>query len=72
MIQAITKDNLYLILPYKVSQLAVLYARKSGISLSEAIKRIYKSRTYKVLEREETKLWHYGPGALLEDLEENH
>lgn len=72
MIQAITKDNLYLILPYKVSQLAVLYARKSGISLSEAIKRIYKSRTYKVLEREETKLWHYDPVALLEYLEENH
>ena len=72
MIQAITKDNLYLILPYKVSQLAVLYARKSGISLSEAIKRIYKSRTYKVLEREETKLWHYGPVALLEYLDENH
>jgi len=72
MIQAITKDNLYLILPYKVSQLAMLYAHKYGIGMADAIKAIYSSNTYKQLEREETKLWHYGPVALMEYLMEKH
>lgn len=72
MIQAVTKNNLYLILPYKVSQLAVLYARNSGVSAAEAIKTIYRSNTYQQLEREETKLWHYGPVALMEYMKENH
>lgn len=72
MIQAVTKDNLYLILPYKVSQLAMLYARHFGVSTTDAIRAIYRSNTYRRLEREETKLWHYGPVALFEYLIENN
>lgn len=72
MIQAITKDTLYLILPYKVSQLALLYARNFGVSTSDAVIAIYRSNTYKQLEKEETKLWHYGPVALMEYYMENH
>lgn len=72
MIQTVTKDNLYLILPFKVSQLALLYAKKFHISTTEALKRIYMSNTYQLLEREETKLWHYGPVALLEYITEHH
>lgn len=72
MINAITPDKLYLILPYKVSQLAVLYAKKFGISTVEATKAIYNSNTYKSLEDESTKLWHLGPVALLEHISEHH
>ena len=68
----ITSENLYLILPFKVSQLALLYARKFNVTVMEAIKAIYRSNTYKELEREETKLWHLGPVALLEQISENH
>lgn len=71
MINAITPDTLYLILPHKVSQLAVLYANQKGISTREALIHIYRSDTYRRLEDESTKLWHYGPVALLEELEEN-
>ncbi len=71
MINAITPETLYLILPHKVSQLAVLYANKKGISNREALIHIYRSDTYRRLEDESTKLWHYGPVALLEELEEN-
>lgn len=66
MIEAITPDNLYLILPFKVNQLAVLMADKFGISTKEALLSIYRSNTYRQLENEKTKLWHYGPVALLE------
>ena len=34
----ITADNLYLILPYKVSQLAMLYAKNFGVDIIDAIR----------------------------------
>lgn len=68
----ITSKNLYLLLPYKVSQLSILYARKFNITIMDAIRAIYKSNTYKELEDEETKLRHYGPVALLEYISEHH
>lgn len=71
MIEAITPDRLYLILPFKISQLAVLYAKKFGVTTVEAIKAIYGSKTYRDLEREETKLWQLGPVALLEHITEH-
>ena len=64
--KAITPEQLYLVLPYKVSQLAMLMQRKLNISLLDAIREIYRSNTYKALANEETKLWHYGPVALFE------
>lgn len=67
----INQQNLYLILPFKVSQLAILYAKKFNTTLLEAIQSIYRSKTYKDLEREETKLWHLGPVALLEHISED-
>lgn len=44
-IEAITPEKLYLILPFKVSQLAVLMADKFGISTKEALLLIYRSNT---------------------------
>lgn len=64
----ITQQNLYLILPGKVSKMATIYASHFGVSIVEALKRIYKSRTYKELENEDSKLWHFGPVALYEML----
>lgn len=60
----ITDKNLHLILPGKISKMAVMYASDYGVSIIEALKRIYRSATYHELEREETKLWHLGPVAL--------
>ncbi len=67
-INAVTPETLYLILPYKVSQLALLYAKKIGVSTTQALIDIYRSKTYRQLEDEKTKLWHLGPVALLEYL----
>lgn len=72
MINTITPDKLYLILPYKISQLAVLYAHKFGVSTTEALKAIYRSNTYRTLEDESTKLWHLGPVGLLEYISEHN
>ncbi len=72
MSQSITADNLYLILPGKVTQMALLYAKKYSVGIIDAIRAIYRSNTYKALEQEDTKLWHLGPVALMEYMEENH
>lgn len=67
----ITQDNLYLLLPGKISHMAVRYAKEFGLNLVDAVAYIYQSATYKQLAREETKLWHLGPVALYEYLMEN-
>lgn len=67
----ITSENLYLLLPGKISRMAVMYASDSGLSVKEALLRIYQSETYRQLENEETKLWHYGPVALYQMFLEN-
>lgn len=68
----ITQKNLYLILPGKVSRIAAMYAADFGLSMIEAMRRIYDSATYRELEDESSKLWHYGPVALYQIFLENH
>ena len=69
--KAISADQLYLILPGKISQLALLIEKHYGKTMIEAIQDIYRSNTYKELSKEETKLWHYGPVALFEYYQEH-
>lgn len=68
----ITQQNLYLILPGKVSRMAAMYAADFELPIIEALRRIYDSVTYSELEDESTKLWHYGPVALYQSFLENH
>lgn len=64
----ITQDNLYLILPLKIGWLAQWLVDDKGISLKEAINRIYHSKLYKKLSTESTKYWHLGPTDLYNEL----
>ena len=64
----ITQDNLYLILPFKVSRLADMLCADKHISTVEAIRRVYSSAMYKELEQEKTKRWHEGPVSLYQML----
>lgn len=70
MIGEINQSNLYLLLPSKVSWLATMLSEYKGITIIEAIKQIYSSQLYQKLQIEETKMWHLGPVALYEELEE--
>ena len=62
----ITDKNLYLLLPSKVSLFVQLYIKEHGGSIIDAIRQFYHSNTY-ALEKENTKLWHYGSVALYEE-----
>lgn len=70
MIGEINQSNLYLILPSKVSWLANMLVEYKGMSIIEAIKQVYSSHLYQKLQVESSKMWHLGPVALYEELEE--
>jgi hypothetical protein len=52
--------------------MAEMLSDEQQISIVDAVKRIYASATYKRLENEETKLWHYGPVALYQDVKREY
>jgi len=65
----ITQDNLYLILPSKVSRMAEMLVDDSNISIIDAVKQVYSSDIYRRLEQESTKQWHLGPVALYQEMQ---
>ena len=67
-IRQITQNNLYLLLPFKVSWVADMLSADEHISTIEAIRRVYSSAMYKQLEQESTKRWHEGPVSLYQTL----
>lgn len=68
MIGSITQDNLYLILPGKISSVANLYKDEINGNVLMALDKIYRSDMYKKLSAEKTKFWTFGPVALYEEL----
>ena len=64
---SITQENLYLLLPSKMSWLAMMLSEDKCISIVEAMKILYSSSFYTRLADESTKLWHLGPVALYEE-----
>jgi hypothetical protein len=64
----ITQENLYLLLPSKVSRVSDMLAEDAGIGILDAIRRVYRSDMYRHLETESTKLWHEGPVSLYSEL----
>lgn len=65
----ITNKNLHLLLPGKIVAVACLDAGANNKTPLEALRAFYRSETYRMLEDEETKLWHYGPVALYEEFQ---
>ena len=68
---SITQQNLYLLLPSKMSWLATMLAEDRGISIVEAMTILYSSSFYARLADESTKLWHLGTVALYEEFQES-
>lgn len=69
MIGEINQGNLHLLLPSKISWLAGMLVEYKGMNITDAIKTIYRSKLYKKLKVESTKMWHLGPVALYQELE---
>lgn len=52
------------IMPYISADLVTLIAKEKNLSEADAVKRLYSSKLYALLEDEETKLWHYSTKML--------
>ena len=65
----ITQDNVHLLLPNKVAQLADRLIRCGMASdMPTALSMVYASPVYAKLENEKTKYWWLGVNALFHDL----
>ena len=60
----ITQGNVRLLIPGKAARMATLIAARRRISLKAALLAFYRSKTYRELERESSKYWHYSPEQL--------
>ena len=71
MLGEVTQQNLHLFIPGKIAGVAMLISKETGRSVLDALRDFYVSRTCKLLEREETKYWHYSAAQLYQDMQEN-
>ena len=65
----ITQDNLYLLIPSKISWMANMLSEDKGVAIVDAMKMLYSSEVYSKLEGESTKAWNFGPVALYEEFQ---
>ena len=64
----VNQSNLYLLLPGKVAWITEMLIDDMHLDIVEAVKKVYSSNTYRMLEKESTKMWHLGPVALYQDM----
>ena len=64
MLGEVTQKNLYNFIPGKAARIATLIRQDSRMALKQALLTFYRSRAYRMLEREETKLWHASPNQI--------
>ena len=65
----ITQENVYLLLPSKVAQIANRLLHNGLASdIATALQQVYSSPVYDKLEQEQTKYWWLGVNALYEEI----
>ena len=58
------KEQFAAMMPYISADLVALISEKQGIPYVDAIKKLYASKLYAMLEKEDTKVWHYSTQML--------
>ena len=59
-----SQEQFAAMMPYISTDLVAMIAEKQNISYEEAIKKLYVSKLYATLEKEETKVWQYSTQML--------
>ena len=57
----VTQKNLYNLIPPKVAKITTMLRNDRNMAVKQALLTFYTSKAYRLLEREETKLWHSSP-----------
>ena len=60
----VTQKNLYNLIPPKAAILTTMLRNDRNMALKQALLTFYTSKAYRLLEREETKLWHASPAQI--------
>ncbi|MBQ7395766.1 MAG: hypothetical protein IJW08_04425 [Lentisphaeria bacterium] len=60
----VTQKNLYNLIPPKVAKITTMLRNDRNMAVKQALLTFYSSRAYRLLEREETKLWHASPAQI--------
>lgn len=63
------KDKFEAILPLKIQDLISLIMKKKNLEFENALDYLYISKLYKILSKEESKIWHLSSEKLFEILE---
>lgn len=58
------QEQFIAMMPYISADLVSLITEKQGISEEDAIKKLYSSKLYAFLEKEDTKIWQYSTHML--------
>lgn len=67
---AAPREKFDALMPVIVNDLVGMVAKKQRLPESRAMHEVYDSKLYELLEREETKLWHYSTNMLYSLLEQ--
>ena len=57
----VTQKNLYNLIPPKAAKITTMLRSSRNMAVKQALLTFYNSRAYRLLEREETKLWYASP-----------
>ena len=60
----VTQKNLYNLIPPKAAKITTMLRNDRNMAVKQALLTFYSSKAYKLLEREETKLWHASPAQI--------
>ena len=61
----VTQENLYNLIPSKAAKIASLLHHNRKMGMKQALLSFYKSHAYRLLEKEETKLWCASPAQIV-------
>lgn len=65
-----SREQFAAILPYICTDLIYMIISQKKVTEEDAILKLYTSKLYEVLEKEDTKLWHYSTKMLYSLLEQ--
>ena len=60
----VTQENLYNLIPPKAAKITTMLRNDRNMAVKQALLTFYKSKAYRLLEQEETKLWYASPAQI--------
>ena len=60
----VTQEKLYNLIPPKAAKITTMLRSSRNMAVKQALLTFYSSKAYRLLEREETKLWYASPAQI--------